>query len=468
MIKKIIALAIAAVHSVAFAGGPYAAGACQPIPSSKSCIDATPCKVDSSGAQLCLAGVSLPAGAISVAQTCWKYSYQYACSDPASSVNTCGAYETDKKCQLLTTKCLDTVKETGQCSSWSYTYKCETKAAETGKQLQCSGTGLFDDTNVPKPNNANDNFSKAALAMEIQREMTVYSQSGQTSIFSGTKESCTKGYFGAKNCCKGIPGAQSNLSVVQSLGVQAAYGAVKYAGQVAVDTVSPYVFDAMFSSGLFSDGMMTSIAGSSSSILSEGGNLATNFAGNGLTFGAYGFTYGTGTFVAGDAMAGTSVLMEGSSGYLAFNPYVLVASLVFQYVMSLMNCTQEEQMLGMHKQANLSVYVGEQCINSILGSCLEYQDDYCSFNSVLAKIINQQGKAQLGLDFSSCSGLSIDQVTKLDFSKVDFSEFAATMLEQAKKGMPSSSAISNAYQSVIPTLQSGTSQQSGNGTAYPK
>lgn len=450
----------------------YADGACTPIPYSQTCVDATACKTDTSGIVVCLAGVSLPAGALSVPQTCWKYSYQYSCTSPTQT-NTCTPYEANPACSILSTVCTDKSPDTGQCDSWNYTYQCQTEAAKTSQQMQCT-TGLFDTSSLTAPKNANSNFATAAVAMEISRQMTVYSEDGQTTIFRGVKETCAKGYGGIKNCCKSSPGGQSNVSVVASLGVSAAYSAVKYAGQMAVDTVSPYVFDAMFSSGLFDSGMQTSMMTASSSIVQTVGangdptSLATNFAGNGMSLSAYGFTFGTGSFAASDAISGTTALWEGTGGgYIAFNPYMLAASIALQYVMSLMACTEEEQLLGMHKGSNLSVYVKTECSKKVLGICMEYTDTYCSFNSLLAKIINQQGKAQLGLDFSTCSGLTIPQVTELDFTKIDLSEFTAQITEQALKGLPSATGITNSYQSIMTTTTSGSSQSSTNGTAYP-
>jgi len=444
----------------------YATGTCTPVPYSQTCVDSTPCVTDTSGIQVCLSGVSLPTGALSVPQTCWKYSYQYACANP-TPVDTCTAYENNSACTVLTTTCVDKSPDTGLCDSWNYSYQCQTQAAQTGQQLQCT-SGLFNSSSLTNPVNTNNSFGTAAVAMEVAREMTVYSESGASTIFAGVKETCAKGYGGIKNCCKATPDAQNNASFVESLGVQTAYSAVKYAGEEAVDTVSPYVFDAMYSSGLFSDGMTTAIASSSGVIADEGSAVATNFAASGFTFAAYGFTYGTGTFVASDALSGTTLLTSGSGGFLAFNPYVLAAELVLQYVMSLSQCTQEEQALAMHKGADLSVYVGTACTKSFLGSCLETTDTYCSFNSVLAKIINQQGKAQLGLDFSTCSGLTIQQVTSIDFTKIDFSEFTQIIEQQALKGVPTSSNIATSYTPIMSTTTSGSSQSSTSGTAYPK
>ena len=50
-------------------------------------------------------------------------------------------------------------------------------------------------------------------------------------------------------------------------------------------------------------------------------------------------------------------------------------------------------------------------------------DANCVFGSTLAKIVNTQGRLQLGLSPSDCQGLTIDQIKKIDFSKLDLSNF---------------------------------------------
>ena len=52
---------------------------------------------------------------------------------------------------------------------------------------------------------------------------------------------------------------------------------------------------------------------------------------------------------------------------------------------------------------------------------------YCCYQSKLARVIQEQGKAQLGLDFGTaknpnCAGFTVDQFSKLDLSRMDFTE----------------------------------------------
>lgn len=449
----IVVFSIAAWQlSIAQTFGP---GACTPIPNSQTCVDATPCKVDASGINVCLAGSGGPPGALSIPQVCWQYTYQYACADATQAVSTCAPYESNTACSVVASSCQNFAQPSGLCDTWNYTYKCQTSAAVTTPQVTCTG-GLFNNGLFPTPSNPNNTFATAVVAQEILRESQVYSNQG-TEIFKGVKETCRKGYGGLQNCCKTMPGAKSNSAVAQA-SFAAGASVVKYYGGQAVDWASSYMFDAMYNSGLWTDAMTSAFA-------TGGDSFGTSFASSGFSVGAYGFTYSTAS-TTGGGLFGANVELFGSAGngFVMFNPYVLIAALIIMYIQSLTACTSDEQMLGMHKGANLSVYESEACTSKFLGSCLQYTDTYCSFNSILAKIINTQGKPQLGLDVTDCTGFTIAQVGQLDFTKIDFSEFAASITAQAQASVPTSAGINQAY---TPILQGTTAGSAQNGTMVP-
>jgi conjugal transfer mating pair stabilization protein TraN len=208
----------------------------------------------------------------------------------------------------------------------------------------------------------------------------------------------------------------------------------------------------MYNNGIWLDAMTDAFA-------TGGDTFGTSLASSGFSVGAYGFTYST-VDTAGSGLldANTTLLGSDDIGFLEFNPYVFAAVVIIMVVEDLSSCTNEEQLLAEHKGANLSVYEDETCTSSILGTCEEYTDRYCSFNSVLAKIIDTQGKAQLGLSSSDCSGLTLTQVSSIDFSKIDFSEFTQTMTQQALQTTPTSAAISSAYTPIVSTMNGGSAQ----------
>lgn len=457
---RIIATAVLICYAWTSSFAQYAAGACHSVPNTKTCVDSTPCK-DIGGKIACLAGVSPPGGAVSIPQSCWQYSYDFACS--STVVNTCTPYETNKACEIVSSKCTDVIPENGQCSSYTNVYSCKTKEETKEQKLSCS-SGVFNSDSMTDPVNTNNTFQKAALAQEILRESATYGSNGQN-IFAGVAETCRKGYFGIKNCCKSAPGATSN-SVMMNVALGGAYSAVKYAGQVAVDAASPYVYDAMYTGGQYASGLVSNFSESAAASIADYSSTvptSTNFAAGGPSLSAYGFTYQSGIAAQGSGFMGANTTLatfgEGSSmTSVTFNPYVFGALVAIQVIQSLKSCSQEEQMLSMHMGANLSTFVKEECTKKIpiIGTCIEWTSTYCSFNSVLARVINMQGKPQLGLNTSDCKGISVDQISKIDFTKIDFREFTGQMTQQATKNMPSN--ISGNYTPIMQKQTSGTSQ----------
>lgn len=458
---------------IAFVSGSaqaqYASGACSLIPDTKRCVDATPCK-QVSDRWICLSNAPVMSGALTVPQTCWQYNHNFACTK--APTDTCGPLKANPACSVVSSKCTDTTPETGRCNSYENVYSCKTKEEVREQRLNCT-SGVFDDSMIPKPKNQNDNFVKAALALEILRQSATYGENG-ANIFAGVNESCSKGYFGLKNCCKPSPGAKSN-SAMASLAMSAGYSAVKYVGGTAVDLASPYVFDAMFAGGEFLSGLAWNFASSSASTVvdfASNSPVGTGFAASGPSLSAYGFTFQSGIVAQGSGLLGANTTLatfgSGSSTYsITFNPYVFGAMIAFQVIQSIASCSDAERLLAMHRGANLSVFINEECSKRVLGSCILRKQTYCSFNSVLAKIINTQGKPQLGLPISDCKGLTTDQISKIDFSQIDFSEFSGSIAQQAIKNAPTN--VRDNYTPVMNNAKTGSNQGVNAATpAYPK
>jgi conjugal transfer mating pair stabilization protein TraN len=98
----------------------------------------------------------------------------------------------------------------------------------------------------------------------------------------------------------------------------------------------------------------------------------------------------------------------------------------------LLSCEDAEQVLAMKRDNRLCHGVGSYCSAQlpIIRTCIETTETYCCFNSRLSRIINEQGRAQLGRGWGGaqgpdCSGFAITQLQALDFSRMDLSEFYA-------------------------------------------
>ena len=105
-----------------------------------------------------------------------------------------------------------------------------------------------------------------------------------------------------------------------------------------------------------------------------------------------------------------------------------IAKMVVQLIFA---CTKEEIEFNMLKQQKLCTApteIGTYCSVDVLGSCVARKEAYCCFSSPFARIFQEQARPQLGKTFGdpkepTCEGLTISDITKLDFKKMDFSEW---------------------------------------------
>lgn len=103
-------------------------------------------------------------------------------------------------------------------------------------------------------------------------------------------------------------------------------------------------------------------------------------------------------------------------------------------------CRAEDQRVAMMKGERLCRYVGTTCTNTTPGlGCTEREERYACFNSRLARILNEQGRAQLGRGWGTpehpdARGFTAEELAELDFSKMDLSEFVADVVRSALEG----------------------------------
>ncbi|MDD5394865.1 MAG: conjugal transfer protein TraN [Thiothrix sp.] len=112
----------------------------------------------------------------------------------------------------------------------------------------------------------------------------------------------------------------------------------------------------------------------------------------------------------------------------------------------LTQCSADEKILGQKLAAGLCHYVGDYKDNSLFRN--RYKS-FCCFNSKLARIIHEQGRPYVPLGWGDaknpvCRGFTPEELEKIDFSKIDFSEFFADALANADKAIkPGSSDLGN-------------------------
>ncbi|MEO0589402.1 MAG: conjugal transfer protein TraN [Pseudomonadota bacterium] len=100
-------------------------------------------------------------------------------------------------------------------------------------------------------------------------------------------------------------------------------------------------------------------------------------------------------------------------------------------------CSSEDRDVDKKDDAGLCHNVGTYCSSKILGVCTTKKQSYCCYGSKLVRILNEQGKAQLGMAWGKpkdpdCEGFLIAQFQQLDLSQMDFGEVYAEFVDAAK------------------------------------
>ena len=354
-------------------------------------------------------------------QACWDFQSTYSCSG-AAALDECQPLAA-QGCTQTASVCRQTVPgDPSLCGLYQDTYQCPTTAQTTTSvtncdtQKFCVGESCFD---TQSPNDTD--FARSVTYLEAAREAGVYIDPATLRVFKGEPNSCRDKLL--KNCCE-TDSAGAGMSNQSMLG-----------------TGSRFVYDVLFDSG-------------NRQFITQGLSALVTGAGFSGSFTTYGVTVA----VNGAAIPATSiVLYEGASLVLAFNPFTLIIAVVVMVVLAMMSCDEEEAILARKKGAALCHDIGTYCSSkSALLGCTEKRTTSCCFNSRLARIINEQGRAQIGKtwgfpEWPDCSGFTIAELQSLNFAAMDLSEFYASIVTKP----PNIPGMQGAASSRIPTCYYG-------------
>ncbi|EAT07441.1 TraN [Sphingomonas sp. SKA58] len=133
----------------------------------------------------------------------------------------------------------------------------------------------------------------------------------------------------------------------------------------------------------------------------------------------------------------TSGLLSTATGAaaLASGP-AAIAALATPFLTTFL-CSTEEKTLDVKDRMGLCHMIGTYCSQKVLFVCTTRRTTYCCFESKLTRVIQEQGRAQLGKTFGTpkspqCGGFSIYEFQQLDLSKMDFTEVYKDFVDAAK------------------------------------
>lgn len=355
-------------------------------------------------------------------------------------------------------------------------------------------------------------MSQVLVSMEAARQAGNYIDPNAVKIFGGEFSRCDRraasvlgANLGSKSCCNiDSPDPKSNAQLMGSPLMQgySLLGSTVAAG-------SSYMYDYMMSSQrfvtaaqeLWSAGALTdnmaqqglNVAQSSAESLanfnfSPSVSIVPGFSigygsitGGGTSLigststvvNAAGTTATTTTTVAGVSTTTTTTAIGNTGFNFSYNPtmlYITAAMMAYQAYQAALACDEEDYKSSTKGKAKLCYDTGTWCEKkdcSLFGcTCVKYRTGKCCFNSKLARIINQQGRPQLGLDMRACDGFTVSQIQALDWSRIDLSEFIADMLAQAQQS--TTSIMGNATQTALQNKLKGSAKTNAEVGTQPR
>jgi conjugal transfer mating pair stabilization protein TraN len=421
---------------------------------------------------------------------CWTdtQGVEHCPENLASFTDTCEVYDTDPSCVYFGEECISgAAGDSGTCYAFTRLYDCghdvpitniiQTTSTTCDGAIRCMGGDC-----ITQNTESNPDFGKAAAAMAsadfIAMETSCADQGNVTTceMFTGDAYECKKALGGYVDCCDTPAGvslqdymelAGSTYDVAEKTGAidylstsyQNVVGA--WTSQVANDPTSIYSqaispFNSAYESIVGSAvgetvTQLFSSAGGSADLVSQGiesfgpsalqryaaqatGDfLANNF---GLDVATSLLETGVGAPLEGQTAVYTGNLASSGAGALlgAIMFAYMIYSIAVILIQIVWSCEAEEFELGSKRELKSCHFVGSYCKTEALGSCIEKRDAYCCFSSPFARIVQEQGRMQLGGDWGTpeapqCGGFSVSTVEQLDWDAMDLSEWVAILHE---------------------------------------
>ena len=137
------------------------------------------------------------------------------------------------------------------------------------------------------------------------------------------------------------------------------------------------------------------------------------------------------------ASAGANALVVG------LDPTSIAISLAVNFMIEFLfsGCDSQDMETAMLRGSGMCHEVGSYCASSFLGVCLQKARGHCCFNTMLGRIIQEQGRPQLKAFNGNlwgtpkkpmCRGFTPEEFQALDFSKMDLSEYYADIEARAQ------------------------------------
>ena len=373
-----------------------------------------------------------------------------------AQLDTCKEFEANSSCGFVSQACIGGAQGSkGTCYAYKEVWDCGYDVnvptlVNTGATIECHGgarcmgSECFDTSNVKS-----GDFAYAVAMLQVaqfaEHDLSCATEGSlDCKVFKGEASECKKALGGYVDCCEApesvslfdyVNLTMNTLKMTSSIEAlardQAMTSGYWYAATNAAASGATAIVQGQWGS------IVDAAAKSWNSTLA--GDMAVGQIQQWLMQQAYNAMVEMGATSAASSVFATETTSTGATEVVGFAPQIaavvnFIAWVYMIYVITdiliniIWECEQEEFEMASKKETGQCHFVGSYCADEILGSCVEEREAYCCFGSVVARLIQEQGREQLGLDFGeaetpSCDGLTPDQLGRMDWDKVDLSEW---------------------------------------------
>jgi len=393
-------------------------------------------------------------------------------------LNSCQQYEKNNQCGFISSTCVDGAQgDSGTCYVHEDTYDCgadvsvptldkETKYQCAGP-IRCMGDDCLDVTKTQSTD-----FARATALLNaaqfMTQDMSCTGQDGNKnptgdenvmcSAFSGKAGECKIAVGGVSNCCEKPEGISladyltlimavpklsgASIGLGEGPAIKGAYQVLKepvMAGWTEItqpftsyiENISGSVSSFFAPVKEFSDQLIKQLEEQVKKIMTE----VFQSAGEGVATDAA-VTTSTGKAMQTILTEATAWLSTAMTIYTVYVVTVVMIKMVYK-------CEEEEFTMNAQRSLKNCAYVGSYCKTKVPGACVEKREAYCCFNSPLSRIVQEQARPQLGKNFGTpknpqCDGIPLDEIGKLDWSKMNLDEWLGILQKNGKFPEPGS------------------------------
>lgn len=394
------------------------------------------------------------------------------------NLNSCQMYEDNPQCGFISSECIDGAEgSSGKCYVFKDTYDCGTDVSiptlekettyQCGGPIRCMGDDCLDITK-----SQSTDFARASALLNAAQFMTQdMSCTGQNdddnptgeenvmcSAFAGEAGECKIAVGGVSDCCE----KPTNISFADYLNLIMAVpkldgavmglsdgSAVKGAYQVLRDPVmsgwteitqpfASYIENISGAVDSFLQPVQQFAQETIGALKEQITKLTSEALGNASATGAAGVPAG-----APESMTEQILGQQGAAMLSTVMTVYTVYVVSMVMIQMIWKCEEKEFTMNAKRALNSCTYVGSYCKSKVLGSCVEERESYCCFNSPLSRIIQEQVRPQLGLNFGDartpqCGGIPLDRIADIDWSKVNLDEWLGILQQNGKLPDPAS------------------------------